>query len=73
MSHAHISCFLLTCSVDALDDHAGHDHDDDASIFIPFQWPQPTTRTFYKQSDPDWQEFVRMSNDEARVNSVRGM
>lgn len=46
--------------------------EDEESIFIPFSIPQKLPKTFYKQSDPDWQEFVRMSNDEKRSKAVRG-
>lgn len=42
------------------------------SWFIPMQYPFPLPRSFYRQSDPEWQEFVKMSWDEDRKNAVRG-
>lgn len=54
-------------------EEAAQSGDEEASLFVPLQWPQQLPRTYYKQSDPDWQEFVRMSNDEGRANAVRGM
>lgn len=44
----------------------------DDGLFIPMQYPQRLPRTFYKQSDPEWQEFVKMSWDEDRKDAVRG-
>lgn len=42
------------------------------SWFIPMQYPFPLPRSFYRHSDPEWQEFVKMSWDEDRKNAVRG-
>lgn len=46
--------------------------EDDEALFIPCSIPQKLPKTFYRQSDPDWQEFVRVSNDEKRSSAVRG-
>ncbi len=46
--------------------------DDENSIFIAFQYPRKLPQTFYRQSDPEWQEFVKFSFDEERKNAVRG-
>lgn len=45
--------------------------DDEDALFIPMQWPTRLPQTYYKQSDPDWQEFVKMSYDDQRKADVR--
>jgi len=44
----------------------------DVSVFLPMQYPKQLPQTFYKQSDPEWQEFVKMSWDEPRKEAIRG-
>ncbi len=46
--------------------------DDEDSLFVAFQYPRKLPQTFYRQSDPEWQEFVRFSFDEERKTAVRG-
>lgn len=48
------------------------DHEHEGAIFIPFIWPRMAPRTFYKESDPDWQEFAKVAGDEERLNTIRG-
>lgn len=46
---------------------------DNDSWFIPMQYPERLPRVMYRQSDPEWQEFVKISWDEQRKATVRGM
>lgn len=48
------------------------DEEDLEPIFIPLGWAKPTQRTFYKGSDPEWQEFVKFSKDQERHKRIRG-
>lgn len=42
-------------------------------MFIPLGWAKQTKRTFYKGSDPEWQEFVKFSKDHERHKRIRGL
>ncbi|KAF2435846.1 hypothetical protein EJ08DRAFT_729712 [Tothia fuscella] len=41
------------------------------SIFIPFGWPKPQPKTFYKGTDPEWQEFIKFSKDRDKQKDVQ--
>jgi hypothetical protein len=49
------------------------DEEDEDPLFIPFpgttkqKKPEP-----YRGSDPEWQEFIKFSKDQALAKSVRG-
>ena len=49
------------------------DDEHEVAVFVPFQWPRMATRTFYKESDPDWQEFARVAGDEEKLNTIKGI
>lgn len=36
------------------------------STFIPLTWSRKLPRSFYRGSDPEWQEFIRFANDRPR-------
>lgn len=36
------------------------------STFIPLTWSKKLPRSFYRGSDPEWQEFIRFANDRPR-------
>ncbi|KAI5205643.1 hypothetical protein AUEXF2481DRAFT_1851 [Aureobasidium subglaciale EXF-2481] len=44
-------------------------HED--SFFIPMTWAKKLPRSFYKGSDPEWQEFVKVSKDKARHKKIQ--
>lgn len=44
---------------------------DDAILFLPTGLSRTKPRTFYRGSDPEWQEFKKLSQDRARVERVR--
>ena len=41
------------------------------STFIPMTWAQKLPRTFYKGSDPEWQEFVKVAKDKDRHKKIQ--
>ena len=50
------------------------DEDDDGAIlFLPTGFSRPRRKTFYKGSDPEWQDFKRIASDRPRVEKIRGM
>jgi len=60
----------LTCGSDEVDEEGLEPSED--SVFIPMQYPQQLPRTYYKQSDPEWQEFVKISWDDDKKDALRG-
>ncbi|KAF2723235.1 hypothetical protein K431DRAFT_283042 [Polychaeton citri CBS 116435] len=54
-------------------DKAGAEVDlyaDEDSTFIPMTWAQKRPRTYYKGSDPEWQEFVKVAKDKPRHRKI---
>ncbi|KAK5124232.1 hypothetical protein LTR85_001935 [Meristemomyces frigidus] len=41
------------------------------STFIPMTWATKAPRTFYKGSDPEWQEFVKVAKDKPRHKKIQ--
>ncbi|RAR14981.1 hypothetical protein DDE83_001617 [Stemphylium lycopersici] len=55
------------------DDDDDDDEDDDGAIlFLPTGFSRPQRKTFYKGSDPEWQDFKRLASDRPRVEKIRG-
>ena len=52
------------------DDDDEYEGDEDA-FFIPFSWPKELPRTYYRGSDPEWQEYVKFSRDEEKHKDVQ--
>ncbi|KAF2730050.1 hypothetical protein EJ04DRAFT_515500 [Polyplosphaeria fusca] len=51
----------------------GEDEDDDeALLFLPTGFSRAKPQYFYKGSDPEWQEFVRIAPDRKRIEQIRG-
>lgn len=46
---------------------------DDALLFLPTGLSRPTPKKFYRGSDPEWQDFIKMAKDKPRVEKIRGM
>ncbi|KAF2627768.1 hypothetical protein BU25DRAFT_410424 [Macroventuria anomochaeta] len=44
---------------------------DDAILFLPTGFSRLKPKTFYKGSDPEWQEFKKVSQDKARIERIR--
>lgn len=47
----------------------GYAHPD--STFIPLTWPTKLPRTFYRGSDPEWQEFIKVAKDQPRHTRIQ--
>jgi hypothetical protein len=41
------------------------------NTFIPMTWATQLPRTFYKGSDPEWQEFVKIAKDKTRHKQLQ--
>lgn len=41
------------------------------STFIPMTWAKALPRTFYKGSDPEWQEFLKVARDKPRHKKIQ--
>lgn len=39
------------------------DLDEDDPLFIPLTWPTEMPREYYRGSDPEWQQFIRVAKD----------
>ena len=44
---------------------------DEDSIFIPLGFAKRKERSFYRGSDPEWQEFIKLANDHERHKRVQ--
>ena len=54
------------------DDEGDDDEDhDDAILFLPTGLSRPKPQTYWKGSDPEWQEYKRISQDKATIDRIR--
>jgi hypothetical protein len=44
---------------------------DDENTFIPLTWSKKMPRTYYRGSDPEWQEFIKIAKDKGRHRKVQ--
>lgn len=44
---------------------------EDDGLFIPLGWTKPVPRSFYRGSDPEWQEFRKVASDSKRHEQIR--
>lgn len=51
--------------------HEGPYYAEEDSTFIPLTWSHKLPREWYKGSDPEWQEFVRMAKDKDRHKKIQ--
>lgn len=56
-----------------LNDDEDEEEYDDVLLFLPTGLSRPRPKTFYKGSDPEWQEFKRIAADQARAEKIRRM
>lgn len=56
-----------------VDTEEGEDEEDydDAILFLPTGFSRLRPQTFYKGSDPEWQEFKKVSQDRARCQRIQ--
>jgi hypothetical protein len=52
------------------DDEDDEDYDD-ALLFLPTGFSRPKPKTFYRGSDPEWQEYRKVATDRPRVEKIR--
>ncbi|KAK0850231.1 hypothetical protein LTR03_004693 [Friedmanniomyces endolithicus] len=43
---------------------------DEQNAFIPLTWSTVLPRTFYRRSDPEWREFIRVAKDKPRQKKL---
>ncbi|KAF1839972.1 uncharacterized protein K460DRAFT_371935 [Cucurbitaria berberidis CBS 394.84] len=55
-----------------VDEEEDEDYEDDALLFLPTGFSRPRPKTFYRGSDPEWQEFKKLATDRPRVEKIRG-
>jgi hypothetical protein len=48
------------------------DEEGEAVLFLPTGFSRPKAKTFWKGSDPEWQEFRKIAQDKERVLRIRG-
>lgn len=48
------------------------DSTDEGPIYIPLSWPRKREGKFYGASDPEWQEFIKLSRDYQKIKSLKG-
>jgi hypothetical protein len=46
---------------------------DDALLFLPTGLSRQRPQTFYKGSDPEWQEYKKLAADRPRLDKIRSM
>lgn len=51
---------------------AGDESEDEAPLFIPLSWSRVQEGEFYTASDPEWQEFAKISRDRKQMKKLRG-
>ncbi|KXS98959.1 hypothetical protein AC578_4984 [Pseudocercospora eumusae] len=54
-----------------MEDEEGDGYAPEDSLFIPLTWSRKIPRTFYKGSDPEWQEFVKIAKDKERHKKIQ--
>lgn len=61
--------------LDELDEEEAQHEDSDyvveGSLFIPMTWATKVPRSFYRGSDPEWQEFVKVAKDKERLQKIK--
>lgn len=56
---------------DEEDEDEDEEEYDDAVLFLPTGFSRLKPKTFYRGSDPEWQEFKKVSQDKERINRIR--
>lgn len=53
------------------EDDEEYEEEDHALLFLPTGFTRPKPRTFYRGSDPEWQEFKKVATDPPRIQKIR--
>ena len=48
------------------------EEEEEALLFLPTGFSRPQKKTFYKGTDPEWQEFRKIATDRPRIERIRG-
>jgi hypothetical protein len=56
---------------EAADEYDDDEEYDDAILFLPTGFSRPKPKTYYRGSDPEWQEFRKVALDRPRVEKIR--
>lgn len=51
---------------------AGKESVDEDALFIPLAWSRLQKGELYATSDPEWQQFVKLSKDREKLQALRG-
>lgn len=49
----------------------GIEIDEEDALFIPMTIPKKMPREYYRGSDPEWQEFKKLSQDAKRLRDIQ--
>ncbi|EDU50784.1 predicted protein [Pyrenophora tritici-repentis Pt-1C-BFP] len=58
--------------VDEDEDEEEEEEEEEALLFLPTGFSRPQKKTFYKGTDPEWQEFRKLATDRPRLEKIRG-
>lgn len=50
----------------------GKEVENEGVLFIPLAWSRLQQGELYTTSDPEWQEFVKLSKDRKKLQKLRG-
>lgn len=50
----------------------GKEVKNEGALFIPLAWSRLQQGELYTASDPEWQEFVKLSKDRKKLQKLRG-
>jgi hypothetical protein len=50
----------------------GKEAKNEGALFIPLGWSRLQQGELYTTSDPEWQEFVKLSKDRKKLEKLRG-
>lgn len=51
-------------------DFQDSEYAEEDSLFVPLTWAWKLPRTYYKGSDPEWQDFVKIAKDQPRHKRI---
>lgn len=60
-------------SEDGIELEEGEEDDEEEGeemFFLPLSWPKLADRVYYKGSDPEWQEYIKLSKDKPKQSKI---
>ncbi|TKA28213.1 hypothetical protein B0A50_04185 [Salinomyces thailandicus] len=61
----------VTAEEEGEEEDEGPFYAEEDSLFIPLTWATKMPRTFYRGSDPEWQDFLRIAKDSTRHKKIQ--